>query len=163
LGVVLAEAGKSTLLLDCDLHTPTLHKIFALPNLRGVTDVLAGEYSLQGIWQEPLPELKVVTVGPVPPNPAELLASRRFAELLDQSRQEFEYVLVDSPPVGRVSDPLVLAAKGDGVLLVIDAQSTRKASVWQSMRALEGVGARVLGTIMNNVNNVKGGYGNYPA
>jgi capsular exopolysaccharide synthesis family protein len=159
LGVVLAQANKNALLLDCDLRKPTLHKIFGLRNLRGVVDLLTGERNLQEVWQEsPLLGMKIVTAGPIPPNPAELLYSSRFAQLLDQARQGFDIVLLDSPPTQLGSDPLILAAQGDGVLLVIDLQDTRKGSVRHSMRSLEAAGANLLGTVMNNVELSRGGY-----
>jgi receptor protein-tyrosine kinase len=159
LGVVLAQAGKSVLVVDCDLRTPSMHKIFGIPNLRGATDLLidTGD-DLPGSWQEPLPELKVLTAGARPPNPLELLGSQRFAELVGWVRQEFDYVLLDAPPVGVVSDPLVLAAQGDGVLLVLDVQKTRKVSLQQAVSRLEAVGANVLGTVMNNVKHIEDGY-----
>jgi capsular exopolysaccharide synthesis family protein len=150
LGVTLAQAGKKTLLLDCDLRKPTLHKLFRTRNSVGLVDILIGERGPQEVWSEPIPRLKLVPSGPPPPNPAELLSSRRLAEFLGQLRQEFEYVLVDTPPVGRVSDSAVLAANGDGVLLVLDSQHTRKRSLRQALHSLEGVGANVLGTVMNN-------------
>jgi capsular exopolysaccharide synthesis family protein len=102
--------------------------------------------------------MKIVTAGPIPPNPAELLYSSRFAQLLDQARQGFDIVLLDSPPTQLGSDPLILAAQGDGVLLVIDLQDTRKGSVRHSMRSLEAAGANLLGTVMNNVELSRGGY-----
>lgn len=151
LGVVLAHAGKNTLILDCDMHSPAIHKIFGLRNVRGLVDVLVNELSLPEAWLEPLDNLQVIPVGAVPFNPAELLGSRRFAELLRQARGEFDYVLIDAPPVQLVSDPIILASQVDGVLLVIDAQNTRKGAVRRSIRSLEAVGANVLGTVMNDV------------
>lgn len=158
LGIVLAQANKSVLLLDCDLRKPVIHKIFGLRNIQGMVDVVVGERSLQEVWHEPLPGLKVVTAGPIPPNPAEILSSRRFTEFLSRVRDEFDYVLIDVPPVELVSDPLVLATQGDGVLLVLDAQSTRKGTFRHSLRSLETVGANVLGTVMNNVNRATDTY-----
>lgn len=158
LGVVLAQADKRILIVDCDLRKPVMHKVFGLRNIRGIVDVLIGQRSLPEVWQEPLPGLKVVPVGPMPPNPAELLGSRRFAEFLAGARSEFDYVLIDASPVGLVSDPAILATQGDGVLLVLDAQKTRKGALRESMRALEAVDANVLGTVMNNLKKGKGGY-----
>ncbi len=158
LGVVLAQVDKQTLIVDCDMRKPTIHKIFGLRNLKGLVNVLAGEHGLHEVCQEALPGLKAITTGPIPPNPAELLSSRRFTELLNQAREGFDYVLLDVPPVGIVSDPAIAATQGDGVLLVVDAQNTRKGSVRQAMRSLEGVGANVLGTVMNNVKASRSGY-----
>lgn len=153
LGVVLAQAGKNTLIMDCDLHRPMMHEIFALPGIEGLVNVLVGELGLQDAYQEPLPdsELKVLTAGALPPNPAELLDSRRFSELLATVRAEFDYVLVDSSPTSMVSDPIILATQVDGVLLTLDARHTRRGEVRRAMRGLTTVGADVLGTVMNNV------------
>lgn len=161
LGVVLAQADKKTLVVDCDFRRPIIHKIFGLRNIQGIANVLFDERRLEKVWQEPLLGLKVVTVGSIPPNPAELLGSQRFSELLASVREQFDYVLIDTPPIGLVSDPTILATQGDGVLLVLDAQKTRKAHVRQSMRSLENVGAKVLGTVMNNAKTFKGGYDYY--
>jgi len=158
LAVVLAQAGKSTLVIDCDLRKPSMHKIFGLRNFTGVVDALARELDLREIWHEPLANLKVVTTGPIPPNPAELVGSRRFAQILGRMREEFDYVILDSPPVGLVSDPMVLSTQGDGVLLVLDSQHTRRNSLRQAVRSLESVGAKILGTVMNNAEVGKGGY-----
>ncbi len=158
LAVTLAQAGKSILLMDCDFRKPVLHRVFELRNIKGVVDVLAGEHPAEEVWREPVENLKVMTVGPVPPNPAELLGSERFAELLAQMRGQFEYVLIDAPPAQLVSDPAIIAAQTDGVLLVFDSQNTRKSSLRRSMRSLESVGATVLGTVMNNYKSPSGGY-----
>lgn len=92
----------------------------------------------------------------MPPNPAELLGSRRFAQLIGQVREKFDYVLLDSPPVGPVSDQAILATQGDGVLPVLDSQKTRKEIFRQAVRKLNTVGAKVLGTVMNNVKKGEG-------
>jgi capsular exopolysaccharide synthesis family protein len=154
LGVVLAQAGREVLIVDCDLRKPVMHKFFGLRNLYGIVDVLVQEREVQRVWAEPvegLKGLKVVPVGRIPPNPTEMLGTRRFSELLASLREQFDYVLVDAPPIGPVSDPTILAIQGDGVLLVSDAQKTRKESVRHAMRSLRAVGANVLGTVMNNV------------
>jgi capsular exopolysaccharide synthesis family protein len=149
LAVVLAQAGKQTLMIDGDLREPSLHKIFRMANVSGVVNVLAGEYDLLEVCTEPLPELKLLSAGPIPPHPAELLSSARFAELTGQARRLFDYVLIDSPPTGLVSDPMIIATQADAVLLVLDSQGTSKGSLRKAMRDLEAVGANVLGTIMN--------------
>lgn len=152
LSVVLAQAYKSVLVVDCDFRRPSLHKIFGLRNVWGLVNVLAEERAVGEVWHEPLEGLKAITTGPLPPNPAELLGSARFAKFLARSREAFDYVLLDAAPVQPVSDAAVVAAQGDGVLFVVDAQNTRKAAARQSLRALENVGANVLGTVMNNAN-----------
>lgn len=161
LAVTLAQAQKDTLVVDCDLRRPVMHKIFGLRNFEGVVDVLTGQRGMREVCQTPMEKLNVVTVGPLPPNPAELLSSRRFAEFLGQARDTFDYVLLDAPPVGPVSDPAIIATRADGVLLVLDAQAARKGNVRRAMRGLETVGARVLGTVINNVRPSKTGYYQY--
>jgi capsular exopolysaccharide synthesis family protein len=151
LGVVLAQAGKKTLLLDCDLRKPVIHKFFGLRNLSGMVDVLVEERKVQEVWNEPVPGVKVLASGRIPPNPTELLGTQRFAEMLAGFRDIFDYVLVDAPPEEPVSDSAILATRGDGVLLVLDAQNTRKTHLQQAIRGLEIVGANVFGTVMNNV------------
>ncbi len=152
LGVVLAQAEKSTLIVDCDFRKPAIHKFFGLRNVYGVVNILTGEYKLQEVWEEPLPGLKVVTAGPILPSPVELLTSPHLSELLASAREEFDCILVDAPPIGLVSDPTILATQGDGVLLLVDAQNTRKVTVRQAMRSLEVAGVNVLGTVVSNVN-----------
>lgn len=153
LGVVLAQAGKNVLIVDCDLRRPIMHEIFGLDSAGGLVGAVMGELSLQDVCQEPLEgsDLKVLTVGDLPPNPAEFVNSRRFSEFLATIQKEFDYVLVDSSPTGLVADPLILATQVDGVLLTLDARKTRRGDVRRAMRALTTVGAHVLGTVMNNV------------
>jgi capsular exopolysaccharide synthesis family protein len=158
LGVVLAQVDKQTLIMDCDLREPAIHRIFGLHNLYGVVNVIAGEYDLSEVWHEPVEGLKVVTAGALPPNPAELLSSGRFADLVSRARQMFDYVLVDVPPMNPVSDPAIVAAQGDGILLVLDAQNTRKSSVRRSVRSLKAMGGNLLGTVMNNARSNGGDY-----
>lgn len=151
LGVVLSQAGKRVLIADCDFRRPVMQDVFGLGDARGIVNVLAGECDLQEAYQEPLPDLKVLPVGTVPPNPAELLSSQRLAELLLTVREDFDYVLLDSSPTKFVSDPAILAAQSDGVLLTFSAQKTRKGDVRRAVHALTVVGANILGTVMNNV------------
>lgn len=151
LAVALQQVGKSVLVLDCDLRKPVQHNIFGLNFAPGLVDVLAGQKKLRRVWQEPVPSLKVVSAGHTPPNPAEMLSSRRLVELLTRTREEFDYVLVDAPPVRLVSDSAILAKQGDGVLLVLDTQEAGKKALRHAVKTLEGVGANVLGTVMNNV------------
>jgi capsular exopolysaccharide synthesis family protein len=136
--------------MDCDFRKPGLPCLFGLPNLRGIVDVLAGEYNMQDVCQEPLANLRVVAVGPPPPDPAELAESERFVEFLRDARRYFDYVLLDASPIQSVSDPAIIGTQGDGVVLVFDAQHTRKVAVRQSIKSLEAIGANIIGTVMNN-------------
>jgi capsular exopolysaccharide synthesis family protein len=152
LGVTLAQANKRTLIVDCDFRSPFQHEIFELSRSRGIANILAGECEMSEVREESLvPDLSVLPVGSVPSNePAELLGSPRFAEVLNRARQEYEYVLVESPPTELASEALILASECDCVLLVIDSKSTRKEAARQSVQRLEAVGANVLGTVIHN-------------
>lgn len=151
LAASLAQAGKETLVVDCDLRDPSLHKLFGLNNFQGITNILAGEVNVEQTWQKTsVPNLELLSAGAVPPNPSELLGSNRFAEFLHQARQVFDYVLLDVPPVQSFSDAAIVGAQGDGVLLVWDARKTRREDVRGSVRNLEDVGAGIIGTVMNN-------------
>lgn len=159
LGVVLAQADKNTLIIDCDFRNPVVHKIFGLRNIWGTVNVLAGEDSPQDVWQEVLtPKLKVLPVGPIPPNPAEILSSERFANFVAQVRHRFDYVLLDVPHIELFSDAAAVAAQADGTLLVLDAQSTRRGDLRRAMRSLETVRSNILGLVMNNAEVSKGSY-----
>jgi Mrp family chromosome partitioning ATPase len=114
-----------------------------------MVSILLGRQQRQEVWQEPIPGLKMISAGPSPASPTELLSSRRFTGFLGEVRQEFDYVLLDTPPVG-LSDSFVLSANGDGVLLVVQAQHTRKGALRQALRDLQSVGASVLGTVVNS-------------
>ena len=156
LGVVLAQTGKNTLIVDCDLRRPAQHKIFRTRNIGGLVDILIGEQEPQEVWQEPISGLRLIPAGALPPNPAEILSSLRLAEFMGQVKQEFDYVLVDTPPLRYASEAAALAANGDGVLLLVDSQGTRKGSLRQAFRQLGSVGANVLGTVLNNHEAPKG-------
>jgi len=158
LAVALAQAGRDTLVVDCDLRGPTLHELFGLGGSPDLLDALAKEDGLREVWQSPSPKLKVVAGATAPANPAEILGSRQFAELLGKARQEFDYVVLDAPPVDLVSDAAILATQADGTLLVMDAQKTRRVALRRAVRGLELVGANVLGIIMNNVGASDEGY-----
>jgi capsular exopolysaccharide synthesis family protein len=155
LGVVLAQASKRTLIIDCDLRRAALHKIFGLGNTRGLVDCIVARYSLQELYQEPVPGLglKVLPAGALPPNPSEVLDSWHLSQLLVEVREEFDYVLLDSPPLGLVTDPAILAARADGILLVLDARKTSKEAVRQATRCLRDIEANIIGTVTNNTLN----------
>jgi capsular exopolysaccharide synthesis family protein len=161
LGVGLTQANKSVLVVDCNFREPTIHKLFGVHNLLGITNVLSDNRSPDTIWHDIQPRLKVLTVGSIPLNPTKFLSSKRFAEFVWQMNDQFDYVFLDTPPVGTVSETAVLVTLSDGVLLVVDMQSTRKRSVWRSVRSLQTVGANLLGIIINNAETSKVSYYGY--
>ncbi len=153
LGVVMAQAGKSVVLVDSDLRRPMLHKIFQLPNKEGLTSVLLqDEPSLDGHLQETgIENLRVLTSGPLPPNPSELLGSQKMRQLIEQLKSRADVVLFDTPPAIPVTDATVLATQTDGVLLVADAGRTRRNMARQVVENLRQVGANLLGVALNRL------------
>lgn len=155
LGVALAQAGRRTLIVDCGLRKPTMHQIFGLAASPGIVDIVVKGYSLSEAYQEPLRDLKVLTVGsalynPAKTNPAKLLGSQALSEVFAETQTKFDHVLVDSS-AGLVADSILLAAQSDGVLVTFDARKTRKADLQRTVQSLETVGANVLGVVMNRV------------
>jgi succinoglycan biosynthesis transport protein ExoP len=131
-----------------------MREIFGVGNSSGMVNILSGEHILSETWNEFFPRLKALSSGRVPSNPAELLSPVRCAELISQTRQLFDCVLVDSPSTESVSDPTIVAAQADAVLLVSDA-GTRKETLRKDVCDLEAVGANVLDIVMNNVEQTK--------
>jgi len=151
LAITIAESGKTVIATDCDLRRPGLHAIFGLQNSAGITNMVLEETCDPPLQGTMVPNLRVLASGPLPPNPSELLASERMAKIIARLAQEADFVLFDSPPVAVVSDAAALATRVDGVLLVIDAGRTRRDAARQAKEALERVGARLLGVVLNNV------------
>ena len=157
LGMVMAQTGTRVLLMDTDMRRPRLHKAFGVPDDVGVSSLVVGEGSLESaIKSTDVPNLFVLPCGPLPPNPAELLHTRAFSELLGKLRERFDCVLLDSPPLGPVSDALVLSKQTDGILLVLKAGTTQREQAKRAIRSLRDVKAHVIGALLNHV-DIKGG------
>ena len=160
LGLALAQVGVKVILLDCDLRRPTLHKLFSHPNTSGLTDLL-----LQPTWDRSeviqateVAMLGLITTGPLPPNPAELLNSERLTNLLDFLAQQADVVLVDSPPCLPVSDAVVLAAKLDGVLMVFRVGATRLPAATRAVEQLQRTNTILVGAVINWISPSKNYY-----
>lgn len=160
LALSFANAGKATVLVDADMRRPVQSVLFGLPNVYGLSAVLAGACTLNEALQS-VPRAKnlwVLPAGPTPPNPAELLGSRRAQELFAGLATEYEVVIYDTPPPVMVADPLVLAPQVDGVILVVSAENSDYVQSQKAKEALERVGARILGVILNDVPLKQMGY-----
>lgn len=152
LAVAYAHAGKHVLMIDCDLRKPAIHRAFSVENRRGLTNVLVEDVDLQEVTQRTdVRRLDVLASGPIPPNPSELLASRRMKELLANVKKKYQMVLIDTPPVLAVTDASILATLVDGAILVVRAGFTRKDAANHAKRNLEMTGVRLLGCILNRV------------
>ena len=156
LAVVLTQAGKSVLLLDCDMRNPTVHKNFGLSNKLGISSCISMGTPLSAAAQATkVDNLYAVTSGVIPPNPSELLGS----ELLQEAREIYDYVLIDLPPVLPVADALVLGAVVDGVVLVIDSGKEKVDLARDVKKQLQHAGANILGVVLNKVRSEHLGYG----
>jgi succinoglycan biosynthesis transport protein ExoP len=150
LGIALAQSGRRVILVDADLRKPTLHKLFGLHQRVGTTTVLLDQASTEDALQHPGPDLPaVLTSGQLPPNPSELLGSRRMAELLTELRSAFDVVLIDCAPLLPVTDPMVVSQFADGVLLITRAGATTKDQATAARAACAKAGAVVFGTALN--------------
>ncbi|MFH1463453.1 MAG: polysaccharide biosynthesis tyrosine autokinase [Pseudomonadota bacterium] len=161
LSVLIAATGSRLLLIDADLRRPNLHKLFELDNERGLSSILASMDTFeQCVIHTHVPNLDVLLAGPRPPNPAELLGSERMTALLD-SITGYDMVIIDSPPVNVVADPLMLSSLVDGVIVIIEANATSRSLVARTRDLLMEVNANVLGAVVNKLNPRRAGYGYY--
>lgn len=154
LAVVMAQSGKRTVLVDTDLRRPVLHEVFGVPNSMGLTTALlqAPGSDLTPFLQPTACEgLWLMTTGPLPPNPSEMLGSQRMADLVAQLRREFDLAVFDSPPVLAVTDAAVLSRQMDGVLLVVESAQTREGAARRAAQELARVQAPVLGVVVNRL------------
>ncbi|HLM58939.1 MAG TPA: polysaccharide biosynthesis tyrosine autokinase [Pyrinomonadaceae bacterium] len=153
IATMLAQTGADVLVLDCDLRRPRVHAQFGLANARGVTNYLSGEANVSDLIQtyEPLPNLKVITSGPVPPNAAELLGSDEMRKLLYVLSENFTHIIIDSPPAISFTDASILSTMTDGVMLVVHGGRSSRSVVRRAKQQLQDVGAHLFGIVLNNV------------
>jgi capsular exopolysaccharide synthesis family protein len=163
LAVTMAQAGNRVLVIDCDLRRPSQHRIFGLKNLAGLTTMMVESDAKERppLQETAVPNLRLLSSGPLPPNPSELLGSRRMAEVLTQLKAEADIILLDAPPIIAVADAAILAARADGVLLVVQANKTRRDLAKRAKAALEKANANLLGVVLNNVKLDTSIYGYY--
>ena len=158
-GVVLAQTGSRVCLIDSDLRRPTLHRVFGLGNNRGLTSALLEALPFAEVAQTTsMPGLSVLTSGPVPPNPAELVGSNRMRESLEAAVDQYDMILLDSPPLVSVSDAVALSAFTDGVVLVVQTGKVPHEVIRRAASQLHAVKGRILGVVMNAVNLKRDGY-----
>jgi protein-tyrosine kinase len=151
LAVVFAQQGKKVLLIDADLRKPTTHYTFQLLNTKGLTNVLTKQIHFHEAVQETVMEnLNILTSGPIPPNPSELLASNAMKQLLEGAYKLYDLVLFDSPPILAVTDAQVLANLSDGSIMVTSSGFTDKDAAVKAKELLENAKSKLLGAILNN-------------
>ncbi len=149
--ISLAQTGSAVLIIDADLRRPRVHKIFGLKNNAGLSNFLTSEEDLASLIQVAMPNLYVLPVGPLPPNPAELLGSPRMKQVIETLAANFDYVIVDSPPVSSFADSLILSSMVEGVIIVVKGGSTPREMAQRAKAHLQSVGARILGVVVNQI------------
>lgn len=156
-----AQSGKRTLIIDADLRKPRVHKTFKLSNAVGLTNVLTGQAKLEDVLQNTGSDIKVLTSGPIPPNPSELLESKAMKQLLEMLRDHFDVILIDTPPVGVVTDGAIVAGMVDGTILAVASHQTQIEAAKRAKQLLGQVNARIMGVVMTMMPVSKKGYYGY--
>ena len=145
----LSQDGARVLVIDCDLRKPSIHENFLLSNEKGLTDVLFGKSDLKGVNKKIKDSLFFITAGTILPNPPEILGSKEMENLIKELKINFDYIIIDTPPILPVSDTLLLASKADATLIVVKARKTKEKMVKESYERLIEAKANVIGTVLN--------------
>jgi len=160
--ISLSQLGCSVLLIDADLRRPTVHRVFKMNQTQGLSTWLSRQVEIDSLihklW---VPNLSVLPCGPIPPNPAELISSERMKEALRILSQKYDHILIDSPPLTNVTDPVILSTMVDGVILVVQAGRSTRDIVRRARHELSSVGAKIFGVVLNNLDIKREGYGSY--
>lgn len=161
LAETFAQAGNRVIIVDADLRRPRVHQVFGVSNQQGLTNVLAGQVDLKDVVKVAGSQINILTSGPIPPNPSELLGSTKMKELVQVLSDHYDIVLIDTPPVNVVTDAAVLSTLVDGVILAIASGKTEIEAGKRALKSLEAVNANVMGTVMTMVPVTKTGYYGY--
>lgn len=161
LAETFAQAGQRVLLIDADLRRPRVHKVFGASNQQGLTNVLALQVSLQDAVQIVGSDIHMLSSGPLPPNPAELLGSNQMKQVMSLAKQQYDVILLDTPPVNVVTDAAVLSTEVDGVVLVVASGKTEIDGAKRAVKLLQAVNANIIGTVMTMMPVMKKGYYGY--
>lgn len=168
LGIIFSQKGLKTIIVDADLRKPVLHKFFNVDITNGLTDLIINHSMPIGkaIKKTSIENLHVLTAGNIPPNPTDLLESKRMKAIQEQLQEEFDFVLFDSPPIMVVTDAVVLSRILDGVLLIVETKKAKRDAVRAAKGVIEHVGGRLLGAVLNKarfsrMDHLYGGYSGY--
>ena len=148
---VLALGEKRVLVIDCDLRRPRMHTLFSISNEVGLSSYLAGHLDRCPIQDVPGEEISLIPSGPIPPDPYELLGSQKMKVLIDELIPEYDFILLDSPPIGSVTDSLSLSQYVDGTILIVKAGSTTIDMFEGGVKRMRDINARILGVVLNSV------------
>ncbi|WP_195949144.1 CpsD/CapB family tyrosine-protein kinase [Clostridium saudiense] len=161
LALTLAEGEAKVLLVDCDMRKPSMHKNFKITNTYGISNILLQKQKVMDVAHCYNKNLSIITAGKVPPNPAEMLASKAMTAFLKEMKEHFDYIVLDTPPVQAVADAQILSTKVDGTLVVVRAGVTKKDEVQNTVNTLKKVNADIIGTILHAVDNTRNKYQYY--
>lgn len=151
LAVAYAQEGKRVLLIDADLRHPSIQEMFDVTNRTGLSNILANQCSCDEVVRiTEIENLSIVTAGPTPPNPTELLSSGKLHEAVAGWKEDFDMILIDTSPIMAVADGLIVASISDGVILVVNAGKVKRQYIQKSKERLESVKAQILGVVLNN-------------
>ena len=158
LALTLAEGESRVLLVDCDMRKPSMHKNFRVTNTYGIADILLQRKKVMDVAHMYNKNLSIITAGKVPPNPAEMLGSKAMSAFLEEMKEHFDYIILDTPPVQAVADAQILSTKVDGTIIVVRAGVTKKEDVHDTVNILKKVNANIIGTVLHAVDNSKNKY-----
>jgi protein-tyrosine kinase len=162
LAMVMAQAGNQVLVVDADLRKPTQHRKFGVINDKGLVNMLVQGKTLEEVVRPgPIEGISLVTSGPIPPNPSELFASEVTSEIFTEMKEKYDVVIIDTPPVIAVTDAVLIAAKVDGVIMVVKANVTKIDLIRDAMERMEKADAKILGVVLNQMKVVAGEYNYY--
>ncbi|MFQ9516154.1 MAG: CpsD/CapB family tyrosine-protein kinase [Eubacterium sp.] len=164
LAVSMAESGKKVLFVDADLRKSVLIGRYKINKaIKGLTQYLSGVEPLEGVKHiTNIKNMDMILSGPVPPNPAELLGNNKFRELIERSKKEYDYVFIDTPPIGQVIDPAIVAKQADGAIFLVSQGNISYKFAQKQIQQLKKSGCRILGAVLNMVDmENKGYYGKY--
>ena len=163
LGVTFSQNGQYVIIIDCDFRKPSIHKFFNISNSAGITDILLWEEKLEETIQHYNSNTDILTAGNIPPNPSEILGSQSMINLLSFLSERYDIVIIDSPPVGVVTDAQIISASVDGTLVVIRAEETKAKRVTEAVNLLKKVDANIIGMVLNEAQTINKSYSDYYA
>jgi polysaccharide biosynthesis transport protein len=164
LGTTMAQSGQKVLIVDTDMRRPRLHLACGVPRQHGISDLILGSQNFDEVIKATeVPNLFVLPCGPLPPNPAELLMTKRFEAVLAELGSRFDRIIMDSPPAGAVTDAVVLSKSADGVIIVARSRKTLRDEIRRSVRQVRDVGGTIFGVILNELDTSDRGYYQYYA
>lgn len=163
LAVVMAQNGNKTILIDCDQRKPKLHKVFLTSNQKGLSDLLVGNSVFEeAVEKTEIENLDILTSGTRPPNPSELLASTKMKNFIENLREKYDCIIIDTPPVIAVTDAQIVSRYADGCLLVVASAQAEREAAMKAKELLQKVDAKIIGVVLNKLDiKEKGYYGYY--